>query len=293
MILPKRPVFKYLAATFLATWLLWAASFAVERQAPAGSTVVTIAGAVFLLGVFAPGVLALAFTDRIEGRGATEALFGRVFRWNVGVRWYVFAIGFMPAVKLLAALVHRVVTGDWPRFGQEPWYLMIGALLISTWVQAGEELGWRGYALPGLAERFGLASASIIVGLIWGSWHLPLFFYSNGDLLGQSTPLYLLQVTALSVVMAWLYWRTNGSLLLVMLVHAAVNNIKDIVPSAATGATNPLTFNASLVGWLTVAILWIVAAYFLFQMRGVTALAKLDHASDVLPRFPVRKEHLR
>lgn len=68
--------------------------------------------------------------------------------------------------------------------------------------------------------------------------------------------------------MAWLYWRTEGSLLLVMLMHAAVNNTKDIVPSAVAGATNPFALSTSLAAWLTVALLWIGAAYFLFRMRG-------------------------
>jgi membrane protease YdiL (CAAX protease family) len=89
---------------------------------------------------------------------------------------------------------------------------------------------------------------------------------------GQSFPLYLLQVAALSVAAAWLYWRTGGSLLLVMLLHAAVNNTKDIVLSPVPGAADPFTVSASREGWLTVAVLWIVAAYLLVRMRGVSTL---------------------
>ena len=146
--------------------------------------------------------------------------------------------------------------------------------MVSTWVQAGEEIGWRGYALPRLSERFGLAPASIILGILWATWHLPLFFFYGSDIRGQSFPLYLLQVTAVSVAMAWLYWRTGGSLLLVMLLHAAVNNLKDIVPSAVPGATNAFALSASFVGWLTVAFLWIAAAYFLVQMRRTATLPR-------------------
>jgi membrane protease YdiL (CAAX protease family) len=114
----------------------------------------------------------------------------------------------MPAIKLTVALVHRAVIGAWPAFGGESWYLMAGAILVSTWVQAGEEIGWRGYALPRLSERVGLAPASVILGIIWASWHLPLFVMLDSDKLGQSFPIYLVQVTALSVAAAWLYWRT-------------------------------------------------------------------------------------
>lgn len=226
----------------------------------------------FHLGVFAPALVALALTERAEGRAATLALVRRVFEWRVGARWFVFAVVYMPAIKLSVALVHRVATGAWPRFGQEPWYLMAGAIMVSTWVQAGEEIGWRGYALPRLSARLGLAPASVILGIVWASWHLPLFFVPESSTFGQSFPLYLLQVTALSVAMAWLYWRTEGSLLLVMLLHAAVNNTKDIVPSADPGATNTFALSASLVAWLTVALLWIAAAYFLVRMRKTATL---------------------
>ena len=89
-------------------------------------------------------------------------------------------------------------------------------------------------------------------------------------------------MTALSVAMAWLSWRTNGSLLLVMLMHAAVNNTKDIVPSAVAGAINPFVLSTSLVAWLSVALLWICAVYFLVRMRR----ADLHEQTQLNPRRP-------
>jgi membrane protease YdiL (CAAX protease family) len=110
---------------------------------------------------------------------------------------------------------------------------------------------------------------------------LPLFFAPESDTFGQSFPLYLLQVTALSVAAAWLYWRTNGSLLLVMLLHAAVNNTMGIVPSAVPGARNPFALSTSLVAWLTVTLLWITAAYFLVRMFKTATLPGGAITSDV------------
>jgi membrane protease YdiL (CAAX protease family) len=227
-----------------------------------------MAGGLVLLGTVAPSVVALALTERAEGRAAMLALVNRIFLWHVRARWYVFAVGFIPAIKLSAAVIHRIVNGGWPRFGDEAWYVMAIAIVFSTWVQAGEEIGWRGYALPRLSALVGLGPASVILGVIWASWHLPLFFFPGADTLGQSFPLYLLQVTALSVALAWLYWRTGGSLLLVMLLHAAINNTKDIVPSIVPGATNAFALSTSLVAWLTAGLLWIAAAYFLLRMQG-------------------------
>lgn len=268
---PERPrgaLLGYFSITYAVTWACWMASIALSRGAGPTPPVITGMRPLFLLGTFAPGLIALAFTARASGRAGVEALLRRILRWEVGARWYVFALGYMAAIKLTVVLVYRLAMGAWPQFGSTPWYIMLLAVAISTWVQAGEEIGWRGYALPRLAVQIGLGPASVLLGVIWACWHLPLFLIPGADTSGQSFPLYLLQVTALSVAMAWLYWRTGGSLLLVMLLHAAVNNTKDIVPSAVAGATNPFALSTSLVAWLTVTPLWICAAYFLLRMRG-------------------------
>lgn len=268
-----RSVLRFFALTYVATWTCWGAAAAISRgDTSASPALAVLASALFLLGTFAPALIALGLTERGQGRVGTRALLARVLRWDVGGRWYGFAVGYMPAIKLSVALVHRLATGAWPRFGQEAWYVMIGAIMISTWVQAGEEIGWRGYALPRLSRLFGLASASIILGIIWAAWHVPLFLVPGADTFGQSFPLYALQVIAISVALAWLYWRTEGSLLLVMLLHAAVNNTKDILPSAVPGATDAFALSSSRVAWLTVLLLWIAGAYFLARMRNVTWL---------------------
>lgn len=259
-----------LLAYFLLTFgLAWAAWFAAAALAAPGNTGFFGArGPLFLLGVFAPALVALALTARGAGRAGVARLLAGIGRWRVGARWYVFAIGYFAAIKLAAALIHRVATKTWPQFGETPWAVMIAAILVSTWVQAGEELGWRGYALPRLAGHLGLGGASILLGGVWALWHLPLFFLPGTGSTGQSFPVYLLQVTALSVAMAWLYWKTDGSLLLVMLMHASVNNTTGIVPAAVAGTTAPLTFRGSLVAWVTVGLSWALAMPLLARMRG-------------------------
>src|SRR6185436_9669250 len=214
-----------------------------------------------------------ALTARAEGGEGVRALLGRLFAWRVGVRWYVFAVGYIAAIKLAVALIHRALYGAWPRFGTETWYVIAAATVFSTVIggQAGEEIGWRGYALPRLASRLGLGGAGVLLGVIWAVWHLPLFFIAGTNTYGQSFPLYLLQVTALSVAMTWLYAHTNGSLLLTMLMHSAVNQSKDIVPSAVIGATNAFALSTSRPAWLTVALLWILAGYFLVRLSDYNA----------------------
>jgi membrane protease YdiL (CAAX protease family) len=120
-----------------------------------------------------------------------------------------------------------------------------------------------------MAARWGFARSSVLLGLIWAFWHLPQFFMPDGNSYRQAFFVYVIQVTALTVAMTWLYAHTSGSLLPVMVMHAAVNNTKDIVPSAVPGGTSTFGLSASsttLIGWLTVALLWICAAWFLARM---------------------------
>lgn len=267
----------FVVLTFALSWSLW---FASGITSPAGPNPLLL-----LLGVFAPGIVAIALTGLAGGRDAIVSLLRRLVDWEVSARWYVFAASYMLAIKLTAALVHRVAWGAWPAFGQEPFFLMIAATIGSTLMggQAGEELGWRGYALPRLADWFGLGPASILLGVIWALWHLPLFFAPVGDTFGQSFPLYFLQVIAISVTMAWLYSHTRGSLVPLMLLHAAINNTKDIVPSADTGATNPWALSHSPIAWVALALMWIFAVYCLYAMRGTLLRSDEPQALGVKP----------
>lgn len=268
-----------LAAFFLLTFAVtWTAWLGVKRAAP-GSVAGAVGGPVFLLGVFTPALVAIALTAHSDGRPGVMRLLERIGRWQVSAGWYALAIGFLASTKLFAALIHRIVVGAWPAFGDTSVPLVLGAILVSTWVQAGEEIGWRGYALPRLATRLGLGGASVLLGAVWALWHLPLFYLPGSGSDGQSFPLYLLHVTGLSVAMSWLYWKTKGSLLLVMLMHAAVNNTTGIVPMAMRNPGDPMSFNGSVAAWATVGVTWAVAALLLLKMRGADISAMLDAGS--------------
>lgn len=116
----------------------------------------------------------------------------------------------------------------------------------------GEELGWRGFALPRLQKIYPPLTASFTVGLFWGLWHLPDFWLSP-ERQRDSVPLFLLTIVALSVLYTWVYNRTGGSLLLVALLHASGNatsaSLDFMMPQAAAG---PVTQSLLLL------LLWLV-----------------------------------
>jgi len=194
---------KFFALTYALTWACFLAAIAISHGTASAVPALTAGrGLLLLLGTFAPSLVALGVTARDNGTPATQALLRRAFEWRVDARWYLFAVSYMAAVKLAVALAHRAITGSWPLFGNEAWYVIVIAIVLSTPVQAGEEIGWRGYALPRLAARFGFARGSVLLGLIWACWHLPLFFLPGADTYGQSLPIWVLGVTALSVAIA-------------------------------------------------------------------------------------------
>lgn len=250
--------FRFFFYTIALSWL----GFGLAARAP------VLGNAIFLLAIFMPALVAIWLTGWKQREEGLRALFARVLEWRVGWKWYVFAIGYMLAIRLAAAAIQRVATGAWPQFGSEPWLVVAAAIAVSVPVQAGEEIGWRGYALPRLGEKFGYGAGSAILGALWALWHLPVFFMlpGNGNY-GQSFPLFFIGVIPLSIAMGWLFVHTKGSILLAMLMHAAVNNTHEIVRSGYA-VVGPLSLNTTMVAWLTLLLLWVGAGYFLMRMRS-------------------------
>ena len=253
----------FVVATFVVTWSVWTLSARLGKAIPLAG----LGGPVFMLGVFAPALVALVLTWSRAGREGVANLLRPITVWSLSPWWYLTAFFYLPVIKLSAAAIHRAWTGTWLPFGEMNILLIVLAMAVSTWVQAGEEIGWRGYLLPRLESMLGLRFASVLVGVIWALWHLPLFVIPGTDSTGQSFPLYLMYVTAISVAMAWAYSKT-GSLFLIMFMHASLNNTTGIIRVTAPGATNPWTWNASVGAWAMVALAWVISAALLLSMSG-------------------------
>jgi len=98
----------YFPLTFVVTWTAWFAATALAAPGDAGFS--GVRGPVFLFGVFAPAFVALALTAHVGGRPGVGRLLAGIGRWRVGTRWYLFALGYFAAIKLGAALIHRIAT---------------------------------------------------------------------------------------------------------------------------------------------------------------------------------------
>lgn len=177
-----------------------------------------------------------------EGGGARTVL-RQVRTWRVNLGWYAIAV-FGPAVLfLLDETVNLVLGGSRPQHWivlPSLWGFFPGSLFFSVMgVLAGtfgEEFGWRGFAQPRLQKRYGALKASILIGLVWGTFHLWILPICHCMSLTDVVVTQYLRLIATAVIYAWIYNSTKGSLFLVMLAHAAHNITVDLMPMVGGSA---------------------------------------------------------
>jgi membrane protease YdiL (CAAX protease family) len=212
----------YFIFVFTITWGIAALLLLLPNQMAALFGPMSARNPIFFLAVYAPTLSALLLTATIEGWAGVVALLSRMVRWRFGLQWYLFVLLGIPVLGLCAT----AWGGGTPLYPWGQWYLYIPLLLSQIFVDPGalgEELGWRGYALPRLLARYQALWASLILGAIWFVWHLPAFFVSGAPQNSLSLPAFFMSALALSILATWLYNNTGGSVLPSMLLHLTAN----------------------------------------------------------------------
>jgi membrane protease YdiL (CAAX protease family) len=206
-----------------------------------------------LFGLFGPGLAAIIMSAIIGGRSGVKDLLNRLVRWRVGARWYVIALGG-PAVLALTAAGLAVVLGVSSS-------VQIGTLSIFDSVifivVVGEELGWRGFALPSLLQKRSALAASLILGVLWSAWHVPTFVVPGTPQYGKSVVAFVLMTTVYSVLLCWIFLHTAGSVLIATLAHGAINLSQGIF----MGGVDPTMHYWLLAGVYGVAALVIILLF--------------------------------
>jgi uncharacterized protein len=214
---------------------------------------------------FGPLIAAVIVALLAGGLKELRALLGQLLRWRVHPIWYVIAL-LGPFVLTAAAAALTVATGaPAPNIEAYTDWLGIGAALLSTIIIVGlfEEVGWRGFALPRLERSHDALWAALVLGVIWAAWHLPELISDPG----QRPPLqFFVWILAQSVILAWLYNSTNGSLPIVIICHGAVNTAgRFVLPEFSGGSYQ-------VVWWFMVG-LYVVIAVIVTLLGGAKRLA--------------------
>lgn len=275
----KHPGLSYFALTFAISWggilLVIGGPAGIPATPQEFERLLPLAIPAYIGG---PSIAGLVLTGLVSGRAGYRALWARLLKWRVGVRWYAVALLSAP---LVFAVVHLVLS----RFSSvylpgilttsDRASLLLSGLAGGLIVGILEELGWTGFAIPQMRLRRGMLATGLIVGALWGAWHLfpediwaarisagglPLtpFMIVNGlgFLIGQ--------LLAFRVLMVWVYDRT-GSLLVAMLMHVSLTACTFIIgPSALMITGVPLL----IYGLVLSAVWWVIVAAVAIGQRG-------------------------
>lgn len=231
-----------LTAFFLLAYLFTWSNWLPQALSSRGLASIQMPGFVTFLAGYGPAFAAIIVTLLTAGRPGLHQLFGRLVQWRVGIRWYLTAL-FLPAAVIgLAVMLNDWTGGAWPDFAaavfpfgppETPlWQKLLLLLLLFTlgFDGLGEEIGWRGFALPKLLERQSALVSSLILGALWAIWHFP-YALTKGTFLSE-VPLhwFFIGLLAQSVLYTWIFSNTKGSLLPVLLFHAAGNITANLLP---------------------------------------------------------------
>jgi uncharacterized protein len=207
---------------------------------------------------YGPIIAAFIVLALTRGRTGVRELLASIVRWRVGLRWYAVALLLPVGIILAAFYLVALFGGPTPTVADfRDWYELPLIFLITTLIKGPftEEPGWRGFLLPRLQSSYSPLVASLIVGVIWASWHLPLLL---SDPTGQRPPLqFFVLVVAQSVVFTWVYNGTRGSVLLVILMHGAFNSFASFLVPGVFGSFGSASYG--LFWWLMAALWWVVA----------------------------------
>lgn len=210
---------------------------------------------------WAPGFAALIVAAALSGPGGIRTLLRPLLLWRVSLGWYSVALLLPPLLVLAAIGLSVLFCGPLPQFSYTfgPQLALLPILLLFN---MGEEIGWRGFALPRLQIRQNALNASLILGVIWGLWHAPKFF-----LAGQGTSAlpfflaFLVSVIAETILITWVYNNTGGSLLLATLFHFSSDAFLTMfLPAWVSPSSIPLTF--ALMTLMQVAVSVFVVVYY-------------------------------
>ena len=171
--------------------------------------------------VFIPALLAISLTAFSEGKAGVRSLLGKLAQWRIRLKWVVIAVALAFVVRLaisLIALGLGMIATIQLRPGGPSAFVLLAVVFFVFAIP--EELGWRGYALPKLLERYSPLAAALIVGVLWGSLHLALLLPGMMNAGAPALPT-LLALAGGSVLFTWLYVNSGGSVVLTTLFHAA------------------------------------------------------------------------
>ena len=233
----NRNPWKFFLLTFAYSWLLWIPSVLDGIGLDLPIDVTGYSTVVVIIGAFAPLLAAITLIARQEGRKGIKSFFGRALDFRIKPVYYLIALGLPLVIHVIAHYLAIAVGLDVAQtlFPAEisiaPVILAIPYFILMLVIGGGqEEFGWRGYAQEPLQDKIGVIPASLVIGVIWGIWHLPLWFMAGDLHSAYSFFAFVIMTTSISLIYAWLYNSSGKKLIVVLFFHAMNNTAAPLLP---------------------------------------------------------------
>lgn len=233
----------FLAISFGLTWGIAALLILFPEPIEAIFGELSMTNPLFILAVYAPAFAAFILVARQGGTAGLRSFLSRLLLWRCAYGWYLFLLLGIPLIMYGGVTLKGALADD--PFPFSPWYHMFPALAIALFIGPVEEFGWRGVALPLLQQRFAPIWAGLILGVIWGLWHIPAFLLGGTPQSAWSFGPFFIGAIAICVIMTPLFNASGGSILLPALLHFQLNN--PIYPDAQPYDTVLLTAAAIVI----------------------------------------------
>lgn len=214
----RHPVAVYYILAFVISWLGW-----IPQTLYARGTFLLDSPLLSLLAGAGPTLAAVIVLLILRDRVGIRGLFGSLLKWRASPGWFVFVFGFWVLVTAVALGIGAFLGRTPPALEKFAWGSLPSIFLMMLFSNVWEEIGWRGFALPRLQERYSDLAIVFLMGVLWSLWHLPLMLNPSSLMAGLPWAGELIFSLALTVIYTWLYLHTAGSLLFVSLFHAVSN----------------------------------------------------------------------
>tara|TARA_R110000824_G_scaffold315042_1_gene501998 strand:+ start:21032 stop:21934 length:903 start_codon:yes stop_codon:yes gene_type:complete len=222
----------YFVTAFAFSWFFWGIAFLLglnNEPVTASTDAQNLLAAasplmllLMLIGVFGPFFSTFILTYRQQGRAGIAALWRSGWKINIGWSWLCIIFLLFPVIKIVSLLIAGVGI-SFGAFSQPLTLLGMALFMYFLGGPFGEEFGWRGYALPRLLQKHKPVNASLMLGLFWVAWHLPLFIIAGSPQAQLPLLPWAISVLSVTIIMTWVYLNTGGVVFAAIALHFSSN----------------------------------------------------------------------
>ncbi len=219
---PSVSLVPFLLVTFVIAWGILGLYILLPGRMEAAFGQLTGQHPLFYLAVWAPAIAAIAIITLDLGVAGLRGYLARLWLWRCSRAWWVFLLIGIPGVFYAGSALKGNTLSELFPFSSFP--ALLAALFLGAIKGPVEELGWRGFALPLLQRKLAPVWAALVLGVIWGLWHLPAFLLSGTQQSAWAFTPFFAGTIAISIIMTALFNASRGSILLAAFLHFQMMN---------------------------------------------------------------------